>query len=228
MAARRTYRGFDTFFGYYTACEADYWYHGASGGYPNNKANCSQTGRGVGDTPTDLSNSSGTALRPASLALNGTYNTQLLANEAARLVQAHAGNPAPFYMYLAFMAVHAGCTGNREFKQLGIQAPLSTVHSYYNNTVLDTYKVAGAMYTEMDTGIGKVVDALKTTGMWNTTVGEPSLATASCCWCCVTTRHRRCVPPNACAVALAVTDHSICERQRRALRPLHERPTTRR
>jgi arylsulfatase A-like enzyme len=25
-----TYRGFDTFFGYYTAREADYWYHGTS------------------------------------------------------------------------------------------------------------------------------------------------------------------------------------------------------
>jgi hypothetical protein len=37
-----TYRGFDTFFGYYTACEADYWYHGASGGYPNTKPSCTR------------------------------------------------------------------------------------------------------------------------------------------------------------------------------------------
>ena len=39
-----TYRGFDTFFGYYMACEADYWYHGASGGYPGG-ANCTSQGR---------------------------------------------------------------------------------------------------------------------------------------------------------------------------------------
>eukprot|EP01046_Picozoa_sp_COSAG06_P032212 COSAG06_NODE_3202_length_5693_cov_3.420272_1_plen_69_part_00 len=26
-----TYRGFDTFLGYYTACTSDYWYHGAPG-----------------------------------------------------------------------------------------------------------------------------------------------------------------------------------------------------
>ena len=27
-----TYRGYDTFLGYWTACTSDYWYHGAPGG----------------------------------------------------------------------------------------------------------------------------------------------------------------------------------------------------
>lgn len=98
-----TYRGFDTFFGYYTACEADYWYHGASGGYPNTKPTCTRPpgtpDRGVGGDPTDLSNSSGTALHPAAKRLNGTYNTKLFAEEAARLVFDHDVS-APFYMYL--------------------------------------------------------------------------------------------------------------------------------
>ena len=49
------------------------------------------------------------------------------------------------------MAVHDGCTG-ATFKGLGKQAPLGTVE-LYNRTVLDTYKVAGAMYTELDRGI---------------------------------------------------------------------------
>ena len=40
---------------------------------------------GVGGDPTDLSNNSGTDLRPAPKALNGTYNTALFAEEAARL-----------------------------------------------------------------------------------------------------------------------------------------------
>ena len=57
------------------------------------------TGKGIGDVPTDLSNSTGADLRPSSASLNGTYNTRLLADEAARLVTAH--DPAdPFYMYL--------------------------------------------------------------------------------------------------------------------------------
>ena len=101
------------FFGYYTACEADYWYHGASGGYPNGgrrrlavegygeaaAPECVKPHMGVGGDPTDLSNNSGTDLRPAPKALNGTYNTALFAEEAARLVRAHPVAD-PFYMYL--------------------------------------------------------------------------------------------------------------------------------
>ena len=73
---------------------------------------------------------------------------------------------SPFYMYLAFMAVHDGCGDPKS----GKQAPLQTVHTYYNRTVLDTYKVAGAMYTEMDSGIQTVIDALKSKSMWSNTI----------------------------------------------------------
>ena len=40
----------------------------------------------------------------------------------------------------------------------------------YNTTVLDTYKVAGAMYTELDSGIQTVIDALAVKAMWDNTV----------------------------------------------------------
>jgi arylsulfatase A-like enzyme len=66
------------------------------------------------------------------------------------------------------MAVHDGCGGPFGI-ELGKQAPLATVE-LYNRTVLDTYKVAGAMYTELDIGIQVVVDALKQKQMWESTV----------------------------------------------------------
>ena len=165
-----TYRGYDTFFGYYKACEADYWYHAAPG-KPPSKTDCPivEQGKGIGNSATDLSNSSGTRISPAADALNGTYNTRLLAEEAARLIRAH-DSTVPFYMYLAFMAVHDGCAEPPgDFFQLGKQAPMATVERY-GTTVLDTYKVAGAMYTEMDSGIQTVIDALQDNNMWDDTI----------------------------------------------------------
>ena len=121
--------------------------------------------------PTDLSNSSGPSIRPASPALNGTYNTRMLADEAARLISVHNAAAAPMYMYLAFMAVHDGCTAaNSPFGKRGMQAPYETV-KLYNTTVLDTYKVTGAMYTELDAGIQVTINALKLNkNMWDNTV----------------------------------------------------------
>ena len=49
-----TYRGFDTFFGYYLACEADYWYHAAPVRLSlSNFTTCSPTccDNGIGDQP---------------------------------------------------------------------------------------------------------------------------------------------------------------------------------
>jgi membrane-anchored protein YejM (alkaline phosphatase superfamily) len=104
------------------------------------------------------------------------YNRELLSAEAVRLLRAHAagatGEPSPVYMYLAFMNVHNGC-GHEPAMPQGdwrYQAPLDTVHKWYNTTVRDTYKVTGAMHTELDLGVGKVVAALKQTGMWNNTL----------------------------------------------------------
>ena len=58
--------------GYYLACEADYWYHNRPGaGVPGD--NCTRTGMGVGDAPTDLSNSTGPDIRPSNPSLNGTH-----------------------------------------------------------------------------------------------------------------------------------------------------------
>ena len=148
--------------------QGDYWYHSASGGYPGSRPNCTIPGaRGIGSLPIDFSNSTTGSIRGAP-GLNGTYNTRLFADEAARLVRVHDA-ATPFYMYLAFMAVHQGCTG-AEFRGLGLQAPMGTVQ-LYNRTVDDAYKVVGAMYTELDWGIEKVIAALKANdNMWGNTI----------------------------------------------------------
>ena len=97
-----TLRGFDSFFGYYEACIADYWYHFAAD-------QCDDKGPYV-----DLSNNTGLGnVTPSSLALNGwvqpiklcftfvvsklvfrflwlvvgTYNAHLFTDEAIRLIK---------------------------------------------------------------------------------------------------------------------------------------------
>eukprot|EP01047_Picozoa_sp_COSAG01_P002308 COSAG01_NODE_60_length_29981_cov_23.262533_33_plen_404_part_00 len=176
-------RGFDTFFGYYTACQADYWYHGAAGSLEGCGKDINANYASGANIPcTDLTNASGPAHgprdhHPASPSLNGTYNRILFSAEGARLVAQHAtGDHAasPFYLYLAFMNVHDGCAGpygspSSEYKR-GLQAPLQTVERHYNTTVKDTYKLAGAMVTELDHGVDEVVIALKQHSMWSHTL----------------------------------------------------------
>ena len=63
-------------------------------------------------------------------------------------------------MYLAFQNVH----GASNLPDLTLQAPKAAVEQYAT-TKLDTYKVAGAMITELDTGVSVVVHALEQAGL---------------------------------------------------------------
>lgn len=66
-------------------------------------------------------------------------------------------------MYLAYQNVHEGCA---RADKLGMQAPLASV-ALYNHTKLDTYKVMGGMITELDAGVGRVVEALKAANLYD-------------------------------------------------------------
>lgn len=152
-------RGFDTQFGYLYACNADYWYHGASGGYE-----CPEYGP-YNQSVVDWVDSNG-AFSPADrAALNGTYNRKLLSDRAVDIIAAHPPSE-PLYMYIAFMNGHEACVNQTA---AGVQAPLATAE-LYSTTVLDTYKLSGAMITELDFGVAAVVSALKAAALWDDTV----------------------------------------------------------
>eukprot|EP00911_Craspedida_sp_UC1_P000919 UC1_evm1s699 len=162
-----TFRGFDTFYGYYCACEANYWTHDAAGGYPGN---CAQP---VFDLSNNTLNHIDTTYFPSNS--NGTYNRELFSNEAVRLIRGHDAS-VPMYLYLAFMNVHDGCETPHDIAPpvphngAGKQAPLETVDMHYATTLNDTYKVSGAMYTQLDMGVAEVVAALKAQAMWQDTL----------------------------------------------------------
>ena len=144
-----TYRGFESYFGYYHAAVNSYWYHGGEGG---------------GCEGTDLSNSTGLngVISPANRPdINGTYSTIAFTAEATRIIGIH-DVARPLYMYLAYEAVHdAGGSG----VTLPVQAPLDQVERYAQRVVDDTYKVQSAMIAVLDEGIANITAALDAKGM---------------------------------------------------------------
>lgn len=159
--ATATYRGFEDFYGYYGACNSDYWYHTAG----NGGSDCTPQGT-FNTSIVDWSDSVGSHVGPVDReAANGTYNRHLLSDRAVSIINAHNASES-LYMYLAFQNVHEGCSRP---DKLGVQAPLATVQ-LYAKTELDTYKIQGAMLTELDDGVQAVIQALQARSFWENTL----------------------------------------------------------
>lgn len=172
-----TFRGFDSFFGYYNAALGDYWYHGGGSGC---KPNASEKGHLHNTYITDLSNSSGAqdpeGVLPAPDVVNGTYDQEMFTAEAVRLIKNRAARlavlqeanttttttgTAGMYIYLAYQNVHSTAQNKASLSGTHpLQSPCNEVDSLYGTTTLDTYKVMGGMITELDYGIGNVTAAL--------------------------------------------------------------------
>lgn len=74
----------------------------------------------------------------------------------------------PLFVALMYHNVHDACMKDRKTTS-GLNAPFETVN-LYSTTKLDTWKVMGAMVTELDYGMGNLTDALESTGMWANSV----------------------------------------------------------
>ena len=137
-----TYRGFDTFFGFYEGSQ-DYYTHQKCyrSKVFNNKIECGLNFRRNEELVTNM---------------NGIYSTEAFADEAIRVINKH-DKSTPMYMYLSFQAVHGP-----------LQAPRRFINMY--RYVGDTKRrIKAAMVTAMDEAIGNVIDSLKKAGMWNDT-----------------------------------------------------------
>lgn len=88
---------------------------------------------------------------------NNYYSTHFFTEEAVRVIKKH--DPAePFFMYLAFQAVHGPS-----------QVPQSYVEPY--SFIGDKKRrVYAGMLSALDEGIGKVTQAVKDHGMWDNTI----------------------------------------------------------
>ena len=150
LADTPTYRGYETYLGYYSAMTADHWTH------------LNQAGGSAKTCPSfpDMCLSVGTNL--SALGDNSTYESTIFGDRSVALIEAHDAS-SPFFLYLAFHNEHDPH-----------QAPLASVQSF-PHIQDDTYKVTAAMIETMDTQVGRVCAALKGKGMMeNIVVGFSS------------------------------------------------------
>ena len=90
---------------------------------------------------------------------NGTFSGYLYAGEAVKVIEEHAAHYAaqPLFMYLAWHLVHS---------------PLEAPAHYFDPKCADNSQrqLYHAMATAMDEGVGNVSKALKSAGMFDTTL----------------------------------------------------------
>ena len=152
-----TFRGYDSFLGYYNSME-DYWTHYG----PSPAGACSGT---------DLTNATGyknaDGIRAAPSSLNGTYSSEIYSARAVEIIADHAasttrtageGGESPLYLYLPYQSVH-----------MPNEAPAEAIARYppIKNAARRSYL---GMIAALDDALGTVTTAFKHHGLWENTV----------------------------------------------------------
>eukprot|EP01061_Rhynchopus_euleeides_P034105 TRINITY_DN57808_c0_g1_i1.p1 TRINITY_DN57808_c0_g1~~TRINITY_DN57808_c0_g1_i1.p1 ORF type:complete len:530 (+),score=186.62 TRINITY_DN57808_c0_g1_i1:57-1646(+) len=141
-----TFRGFDSFYGFYNGGE-DYFVHTAGGG----------TNLGY-DMRRDTGRRCGRGCSVVDYAANNTYSTTLFTQEAVNVVENHPFGQ-PLFLYLAYQAVHSPT-----------QAPESYVAPYTAQGLKFPRSTYAGMIACLDEGIGNVTSALEARGMLENTL----------------------------------------------------------
>jgi arylsulfatase A-like enzyme len=150
-SAAPTYRGFDTYTGYYSGAEEHFTHYKA----------------GEGKNYFDLANNSGSHVSPLFSMVGKTqneteeyYSVYIYGNETVRLIKRHAELYAssPLYVYLAWNVVHAPD-----------EAPAWAVDLNPEEKNHQRQLFAG-MLSALDVGVRHIIDELKTQSMWEKTI----------------------------------------------------------
>ena len=95
------------------------------------------------------------------------YAPDLCTEQALRFVDSAAGQPAPFFLHLAYTIPHAD---NELGRDTGMGQPAPSDAPYTNESWPEVEKNFAAMITRMDADIGKLMDLLKQRGADNDTL----------------------------------------------------------
>jgi len=135
-----TFRGFDSFLGFYSGGE-DYFTHISGGGY---------------DFRHDPTPSCGAGCSQINWQDQGNYSTTVFTREAVRVISEHdvMNKSRPLFLYLAYQGVH----GPND-------VPQSYVNPYKNTISDPKRRVFAGMLSAVDEGIKNVTEALESKGM---------------------------------------------------------------
>mmetsp|Transcript_122681 Transcript_122681/g.273894 ORF Transcript_122681/g.273894 Transcript_122681/m.273894 type:complete len:667 (+) Transcript_122681:80-2080(+) len=167
------WRGFDSFFGYLHD-SVDYWNQKLGPESIEVPGGCEKLFRALNnsDMAVDLVRND----KPADCD-NGTgWVDYLFLNESLSIINNH-DTSTPLFLFHAFHSVHAPLNAPPELYVGNYTPPPCTKEDAMPTCFLklgslehDDRRSYGAMVTFTDTGIGKMVDALKTKGMWDNTI----------------------------------------------------------
>ncbi|CAB9514428.1 Arylsulfatase I [Seminavis robusta] len=145
-----TFRGFETFFGFYTGGEDYFAHRNGARAYDLRWDKEEFCGHGCSRLPDE----------------RGNYSTQVFTREAMRVIQQHdnsSDNDHPLFLYLAYQAVHAPDEVPEKYRRRYDHIAKKLKWDKRRQTY-------AGMLTAADEGIRHVVRALKRKGMWEDTV----------------------------------------------------------
>jgi len=135
-----TYRGFDSFYGYYLG-KSDYWTHSANESY---------SGLDLHDNEEPVWNQ------------NGTYGTEIFTAKAEERIANHDSSE-PLFLYVANQAVHEAMEDDP------LQAPQEWIDKY-KHIQHEKRRIYAAMVGYMDYGVGRIYNALRKKGILDNSI----------------------------------------------------------
>eukprot|EP01060_Flectonema_neradi_P003217 TRINITY_DN12063_c0_g1_i1.p1 TRINITY_DN12063_c0_g1~~TRINITY_DN12063_c0_g1_i1.p1 ORF type:complete len:531 (+),score=77.68 TRINITY_DN12063_c0_g1_i1:49-1641(+) len=146
-----TFRGFDSYLGYLIGAEQYYNHSRQYGSFA---------------LALDFRNGTGPTLAPILADQLGNYSANVFADEAVRLIEAHAEkkDTTPFFLYLPFQSVH-----------VPLQAPQDAIDHFepiipHTTGAGKQRQVKAGMIKVFDEGVGNITAALERVGMVDDTV----------------------------------------------------------
>ena len=143
-----TYRGFDTFYGYYNAAE-DYFNHTCNGTYAG------KPGHPIHVTAFDLRNN-----KEAITDEVGSYSTNLFTKKIQEVIVSHNSSTVPFFIYAAYQSVHEPLQVPDRYMEKCSSIPYVT----YNRPIFC------GMMQALDEGIGNITSTLEENGYLDDTI----------------------------------------------------------